>query len=99
MSKNALDFTGKVALVTGAASGMGLATAKAFADAGAVVVLVDVREDAVRSVAGELANSGHKAIGIRCNVVDQSEVAAVVEQTTSTFGRLDAAFINACVPS
>jgi NAD(P)-dependent dehydrogenase (short-subunit alcohol dehydrogenase family) len=42
MSKNALDFSGKVALVTGASSGMGLATAKAFAEAGATVVLADV---------------------------------------------------------
>ena len=46
--KNPLDFTGKVALVTGAASGMGLATAQAFAEAGAAVVMADFREDVVK---------------------------------------------------
>jgi NADPH:quinone reductase-like Zn-dependent oxidoreductase len=45
MSNNVLDFTGKVALVTGASSGMGLATAQALAQAGAAVVLADIRED------------------------------------------------------
>jgi NAD(P)-dependent dehydrogenase (short-subunit alcohol dehydrogenase family) len=94
-----LSFKDKVALVTGAASGMGLATAKAFADAGAAVALADVQEEAVRSVADELAASGHRVIGIRCNVVDESDVAAMVEQTVSTFGRLDAAFNNAGVQS
>src|SRR5438105_13819275 len=90
-----LSFKDKVALVTGAASGMGLATAKAFAEAGAAVALVDVRKDAVRSVADELAGAGRRVIGIRCNVADEAEVAAMVEQTVSTFGGLDAAFNNA----
>lgn len=45
MNSNPLDFTGKVALVTGASAGMGLATARAFADVGAAVVLADVKED------------------------------------------------------
>jgi NAD(P)-dependent dehydrogenase (short-subunit alcohol dehydrogenase family) len=57
-----LSFKDKVALVTGAASGMGLVTAKAFAEAGAAVALADVQEDAVRSVADELAASGHRVI-------------------------------------
>jgi NAD(P)-dependent dehydrogenase (short-subunit alcohol dehydrogenase family) len=63
---------------------MGLVTAKAFAEAGAAVALVDVQEDAVRSVTDELAASGHRTIDIRCNVVDESDVAAMVEQTVST---------------
>ena len=92
-----LSFESKVALVTGAASGIGLATARAFAEAGAAVVLADITEAAVRSVAGDLLTAGHKAIGIRCNVADEAEVAAMVEQTVSTFGRLDAAFNNAGV--
>ena len=56
--KNPLDFTGKVALVTGAASGMGLATAQAFAEAGAAVVMADFRKDVVKSEAQKLATAG-----------------------------------------
>src|SRR5438094_2273328 len=94
-----LSFQNKVALVTGAASGMGLATAKAFAEAGAAVALADVNENAVRSEAEKLVATGHKAIGIRCNVADEPEVAAMITQTVSTFGRLDAAYNNAGVQS
>ncbi|MGH6880642.1 MAG: glucose 1-dehydrogenase [Hypericibacter sp.] len=90
-----LSFENKVALVTGAASGMGLATAKAFAEAGAAVALADVNEAAVRSAASELAAAGHNAIGIRCDVADEAEVVAMVDRTVSSFGRLDAAFNNA----
>jgi NAD(P)-dependent dehydrogenase (short-subunit alcohol dehydrogenase family) len=97
MSKNTLDFTGKVALVTGASSGMGLATAKAFADAGAAVVLADIREDVVRAEAEKLSAAGQKAIAVRCDVSDDGEVAAMVDRAVSEFGRLDAAFNNAGV--
>ena len=93
------SFYGKVALVTGAASGIGLATAKAFAAAGAAVTLADADEDAVRSATEELVAAGHKVIAVRCNVADEAEVAAMVEQTVSEFGRLDAAYNNAGVQS
>jgi len=76
---------------------MGLATAKAFAEAGAAVALADVNEAALRSATQELVAAGHKAIGIRCDVADEAEVAAMVERTVSAFGRLDAAFNNAGV--
>ena len=92
-------FENKVALVTGAASGIGLATAKAFAEAGATVALADINEAAVRSATDNLVAAGHKAIGIRCDVADETEVAAIVEQTVDTFGRLDAAFNNAGMQS
>src|SRR5436309_12164930 len=91
------SFENKVALVTGAASGIGLATARAFAESGAAVALADVNEVAVRSAADNLVAAGHKAIGIRCDVAVEAEVAAMVEQTVSTFRRLDAAFNNAGV--
>jgi NAD(P)-dependent dehydrogenase (short-subunit alcohol dehydrogenase family) len=94
-----LSFKNQVALVTGAASGMGLATARAFAEAAAAVALVDVREDAVRRAAEELMAAGHKAIGIQCNVADEGDVAAAIERTVSEFGRVDAAFNNAGVQS
>jgi NAD(P)-dependent dehydrogenase (short-subunit alcohol dehydrogenase family) len=92
---NPLDFSGKVALVTGAASGMGLATAQAFAEAGAAVVLADFKEDAVKSAAEKLVAAGHKALAVRCDVSDDAQVAAMVDRTVAEFGRLDAAFNNA----
>jgi NAD(P)-dependent dehydrogenase (short-subunit alcohol dehydrogenase family) len=94
---NPLDFTGKVALVTGAAAGMGLATAQAFAEAGAAVVLADISEDAVRARAAVLVRAGHKALAIRCDVSDDEDVATMVDRTVAEFGRLDAAFNNAGV--
>ena len=93
------SFENKVALVTGAASGMGLATAKAFAEAGAAVALADVNGDGARAAADALVAAGHKALGIRCDVADLDEVEAMVKQTVSTFGRLDMAFNNAGVQS
>ena len=91
------SFKDKVALVTGAASGLGLATAKAFAESGAAVVLADWNENAVRSAAEELANKGHKTLAIQCDVADDAHVEAMVDQTVATFGRLDAAYNNAGV--
>jgi NAD(P)-dependent dehydrogenase (short-subunit alcohol dehydrogenase family) len=92
-----LDFTGKVAIVTGAAAGMGLATARAFAEAGAAVVLADFREDAVRVESEKLAAVGHKALAVRCDVSDDGQVAAMVDRAVAAFGRLDCAFNNAGV--
>src|SRR3954465_4895659 len=94
-----LSFEGKVALVTGAASGMGLATAEAFAEAGAAVALVDLNETAARKLAERLVAAGHKALAIACDVTNEVQVKSMVEQTVSTFGRLDAAFNNAGVQS
>src|SRR5438309_11482880 len=92
-----LSFENKVALVTGAALGMGLATAQAFAEAGAAVVLADVREEAVKAEAQKLAAAGHKAIAIRCDVSDDVQVEQMVSRTVSEFGQLDAVFNNAGV--
>jgi NAD(P)-dependent dehydrogenase (short-subunit alcohol dehydrogenase family) len=91
------SFENKVALVTGAASGMGLATVQAFAEEGAAVMLADVAEEAVNAQARKLVAAGHKAIAIRCDVSDDAQVKTMVERTVSEFGRLDAAFNNAGV--
>jgi NAD(P)-dependent dehydrogenase (short-subunit alcohol dehydrogenase family) len=92
-----ISFEGKVALVTGAASGLGLATAKAFAASGASVALADWNEEAVRSTAETLSAEGKKVIAIACDVADEAQVEAMVAETVATFGRLDAAYNNAGV--
>jgi NAD(P)-dependent dehydrogenase (short-subunit alcohol dehydrogenase family) len=92
-----LSFENKVALVTGAASGMGLATVQAFAEAGAAVVLADFRKDVLKSEAQKLVDAGRKAIAVRCDVSDDAQVTAMVDRTVAEFGRLDAAFNNAGV--
>ena len=92
-----ISYENKVALVTGAGSGLGLATAKAFAESGASVALADWNEKAVRSATAELAAQGHNTLAIHCDVADDAQVEAMVEQAVATFGRLDAAYNNAGV--
>jgi NAD(P)-dependent dehydrogenase (short-subunit alcohol dehydrogenase family) len=89
------DFSGQVALVTGAASGMGLATATAFAQAGAAVVLADRNEVALHAAAEHLRAAGHRAIGVLCDVADEAQVEAMVARAVEAFGRLDMAYNNA----
>ena len=95
MSNPTYNFENQVALVTGAASGMGLATARAFAEAGASVVLADIDGDAAERAAKELTEAGYQAIGVACDVTDERQAAAMVERAVETFGRLDMAFNNA----
>ncbi|MHC2459869.1 NAD(P)-dependent dehydrogenase (short-subunit alcohol dehydrogenase family) [Rhizobium leguminosarum] len=89
------DFRGQVALVTGAAMGIGLASARAFAAAGAAVTLADIDEGALTQAVAEITSSGGSAIAQVCDVSDEGEVAAMVARTVAQFGRLDAAFNNA----
>ncbi|MCJ2185757.1 SDR family NAD(P)-dependent oxidoreductase [Novosphingobium beihaiensis] len=89
------DYSGKVAFVTGAASGMGLAAATAFAEAGAAVALVDANGEAASRAAETLAAAGHKVLAIRCDVSEDAQVKSAVERTVEAFGSLDMAFNNA----
>jgi len=89
------DFTGQVALVTGAAKGMGLATARMFAESGAAVVLADLDGELAATEAQRIVAAGGKAIGVACDVADETQVAAAVDRAVAEFGRLDMAFNNA----
>ena len=71
-------FEGKVALVTGAAGGIGLATAKAFAMAGASVVVADHNEKLLNEAAEKLRGEGHNVLAVTCDVSDKAQVAAMV---------------------
>jgi NAD(P)-dependent dehydrogenase (short-subunit alcohol dehydrogenase family) len=91
------DFAGKVAFVTGAASGIGRAAALAFARAGAGVVVADVAEDGNRETARMIEQAGGRALAVRCDVTRSEDVKAALEKAVDAFGRLDAAFNNAGV--
>jgi NAD(P)-dependent dehydrogenase (short-subunit alcohol dehydrogenase family) len=91
----AYDFEGQVALVTGASSGMGLATAQAFAEAGAAVTLVDRNAEKLEVATEVLTKRGFKAIGILCDVANEAQAKAAIDRTVAEFGRLDMAYNNA----
>ncbi|MFD1189011.1 MULTISPECIES: SDR family NAD(P)-dependent oxidoreductase [Phenylobacterium] len=88
---------GKVALVTGAGSGLGAETARRLAREGAAVVLTDISADAGQAVADGIADAGGKALFLTQNVADQARWAEVVAETLKAFGRLDVLVNNAGV--
>ena len=89
------NFDGQVAVVTGGSSGMGLATAHAFAESGAAVALVDIDSEALRTATDRLTAAGHATIGITCDVSDEGQVATMMATVLERFGRVDLAFNNA----
>jgi NAD(P)-dependent dehydrogenase (short-subunit alcohol dehydrogenase family) len=89
------DFKGQVALVTGAAKGMGLATARAFAVSGASVVLADLDGELAGREARRIVDEGGAAIGLACDVAEEAQVAAMVDRAVAEYGGLDMAFNNA----
>ncbi len=95
MNEVRFDFAGKVAVVTGAANGIGAACARLFAASGAAVALWDIDAAAAQSLAGELAAAGARAQGFACNVARSAEVAAALAGTVAAFGRVDILVNNA----
>jgi NAD(P)-dependent dehydrogenase (short-subunit alcohol dehydrogenase family) len=92
MSKS---FTGKVALVTGASSGIGRATALAFAREGAKVVVSDVVVDGGNETVQLIKKAGGEAFFVKADVAETADVESLVQQTVATYGRLDCAHNNA----
>lgn len=90
-------FQGKVAFITGAASGIGRATAVAFATEGARVAVLDRSADALRDVEAAVRQAGGEVLSIACDVSEPDQVEAAVAHTVDIFGRLDIAFNNAGV--
>jgi NAD(P)-dependent dehydrogenase (short-subunit alcohol dehydrogenase family) len=91
------DFHGKTAFITGAAGGIGRATALAFARAGAKVALADLSGDGLRETAHLIDAAGGEALTLTCAVPSENDVQAAVDRTVERFGSLDTAFNNAGV--
>ena len=89
------NLEGKSALVTGGASGIGRATALAFAREGARVAVADILEEAAQSTVAEIEAMGGQALAIACDVTDDDAVKAMIAATVDAFGSLDCAFNNA----
>jgi NAD(P)-dependent dehydrogenase (short-subunit alcohol dehydrogenase family) len=91
------QLAGKVAFVTGAASGIGRAAALALADAGAGVVVADVADEDNRRTARLIEDAGGRALAVTCDVTRSDDVKAALDAAVDAFGRLDIAFNNAGV--
>lgn len=86
---NYFDLTGKVAVVTGAASGIGADAARAYAEAGADVGIFDMNEEGLKEVKADIEKMGRKAVAVKCNVADEENVKAAVQSVYDAFGHID----------
>lgn len=91
------DLNGKVAVITGGASGIGLAMAHAFGGRGMKLVIADIQQDALDRAVGELSAAGHEAVGVRVDVTDYASVEALREAALAAFGKVHVLVNNAGV--
>lgn len=90
-------LAGKVAIVTGGASGIGLGTVQRLADDGAAVVVADLNLEAAQEAADEIVKNGGQAIAFKINISEEEENKAMIEKAVETFGRLDILHNNAAL--
>ncbi len=94
-----LEFTGKVVLITGAASGLGYACAEAFCKQGAWVAIADISRKVVDEAVARLSDLPGEVLGLVCNVAEADQVESMVAEVVRTWGRLDVAVNNAGISS
>ena len=94
-----MELDGKVAVITGGSTGIGRATAAAFAQRDMKLVLASRRADRLQAAVDDLQRSGAEVIGVATDIADADDVQRLADRAFDTFGRVDVAFLNAGAPS
>ena len=89
MAGQLFDLTDRVAVVSGAASGMGQAMSIALAEAGADLLLVDINQEGMRATARQIESTGRRVVPVRCDVSDPDQIRAMFSRLDDEFGRID----------